>query len=206
VEVVPGFIAGSVTSSDGQIQCYANANSAGGGNCTAIESLYDTVYLTANPASPYELSSWLNSGNGQVVGQNQYAVTILPGNTTVIAYFGGPIGVTLNASGGEGIIAASNSQRTTSSCGPNAMNCQFYGYQYGTVTLTPSPATSGDPGWSGCPSSCSGTRVCKFTVGSNPVNCTYTFSSGGSNSGGGGTTTGGGTITGGGGGGNVIIR
>jgi hypothetical protein len=147
---------GTVTSTDGLINCTNNA-----GSCSANYSSGGQVTLNAAPATGWTFQGW----GGACSGTGSCVVTMSQ-SLSVTATFG----VTLTITDvGEGTVTSTDGKIN---CANNAGTCSAV-YNSGTqVTLNASPASTWIfQGWSGA---CSGTGSCVLTM-SQSLGATATF-------------------------------
>jgi len=142
---------GTVTSSDGKINC--------GSNCTAKELHGTAVTLTATPADGFDFASW---GSCPSPSANKCTVTMNSNANITATFRGTPVRVTV-AKTGNGTVTSNQS-----TLAPQAINCgntcavDFHKNQ--SVTLTAQPAAGTYfAGWGGACSGTSPTCTVKVT-------------------------------------------
>ena len=151
---------GTVTSTDGKINCTNNA-----GTCSATYASGTSVTLNETPASNWTFSGW----SGPCSGNNPSCTVVVSASVTASATFNPRNTLTVSESG-QGTVTSTDGKIN---CTNNAGTCSAT-YPGGTsVTLNETPAGNWTfSGWSG---PCSGNNPSCTMVGSASVTASATF-------------------------------
>jgi uncharacterized repeat protein (TIGR03803 family) len=135
---------GTVTSSDGYINCP--------GNCSHSYQENSQVNLTANPAQGYQFESW----GGACSGSNPSCAVTMSNNETVSAAFQQASYILTVSISGQGSIASTDGDINCPG------TCSHTYLSFTQVTLNAAPAHGWNfAGWSGA---CTGTGQCNLTM------------------------------------------